>query len=46
MLLMPDPTTAFIDPVLEVPTLSIICDVADPITRQPYSRNPATLREG
>ena len=40
MLLMPDPTTAFIDPVLEVPTLSIICDVADPITRQPYSRDP------
>ena len=40
MLLMPDPTTAFIDPGLEVPTLSIICDVADPITRQPYSRDP------
>ncbi len=40
MLLMPDPTTAFIDPILEVPTLSIICDVADPITRQPYSRDP------
>jgi len=40
MLLMPDPTTAFIDPVLEVPTLSIICDVADPIARQPYSRDP------
>ena len=40
MLLMPDPTTAFIDPVLGVPTLSIICDVADPITRQPYSRDP------
>ncbi len=40
MLLMPDPTTAFIDPVLGIPTLSIICDVADPITRQPYSRDP------
>jgi glutamine synthetase len=40
MLLMLDPDTAFIDPVLEVPTLVIICDVYDPITRQPYSRDP------
>lgn len=40
MLLMPDPDTAFIDPILEVPTLAIICDVYDPITRQPYSRDP------
>jgi glutamine synthetase len=40
MLLMLDPGTAFIDPVLEVPTLVIICDVFDPITRQPYSRDP------
>lgn len=40
MLLMPDPTTAFVDSVLEVPTLAIICDVYDPVTRQPYSRDP------
>lgn len=40
MLLMLDPGTAFIDPVLEVPTLVVICDVYDPITRQPYSRDP------
>src|SRR5688500_4088222 len=33
MLLFPDPATAFVDPVLKVPTLSIICDVADPLTR-------------
>src|SRR5690348_13026661 len=32
MLLMPDPTTAFVDPVLEVPTLSLVCDIYDPIT--------------
>src|SRR5688572_19023685 len=38
MLLLPDPTSAFIDPVLEVPTLAIVCDVADPITLQKYSR--------
>ena len=40
MLLMVDPNTAFVDPVLEVPTLAIICDVYDPITRQPYTRDP------
>ncbi len=40
MLLMLDPNTAFLDPVLEVPTLVIFCDVYDPITRQPYSRDP------
>ncbi len=40
MLLMLDPNTAFVDPVLEVPTLAIICDVYDPITRQPYTRDP------
>ena len=40
MLLMLDAETAFIDPVLEVPTLAIVCDVYDPITRDPYSRDP------
>src|SRR5207253_4444795 len=40
MLLIPDPSTAIVDPVLRVPTLSISCDVIDPITRQPYSRDP------
>ena len=40
MLLMLDPETAFLDPIFEVPTLSIICDVYDPMTREPYSRDP------
>ena len=40
MLLIPDVTTAFVDPIFQVPTLDIICDVYDPITRQPYSRDP------
>ncbi|MBI2918861.1 MAG: type I glutamate--ammonia ligase [Chloroflexi bacterium] len=40
MLLMPDPTTAFVDPILKVPTLSIICNVRDPMTGKPYSRDP------
>ncbi|MBN1995664.1 MAG: type I glutamate--ammonia ligase [Anaerolineae bacterium] len=40
MILIPDPTTAFVDPIFEVPTLVIMCDVYDPVTRQPYSRDP------
>ncbi|MCE5259553.1 MAG: type I glutamate--ammonia ligase [Chloroflexi bacterium] len=40
MLLMPDPASAFIDPIFEVPTLDIVCDVYDPVTLQPYGRDP------
>jgi glutamine synthetase len=40
MLLMPDPTTAFLDPTLDVPTLVIMCDVAEPGSREPYTRDP------
>jgi glutamine synthetase len=40
MLLVPDPATAFVDPVLSVPTLSIICDVYDPVSGEPYTRDP------
>jgi len=39
MILIADPTTAFKDPVLEVPTMDILCDIYDPITREPYSRD-------
>ena len=40
MLVVPDPTTAKIDPFYEEPTLVLICDIADPLTREPYSRDP------
>ncbi|HEY9442964.1 MAG TPA: type I glutamate--ammonia ligase [Gemmatimonadales bacterium] len=40
MLLIPDVSTAFVDPVLTVPTLSLTCDIYDPITLEPYSRDP------
>ncbi len=40
MLLVPDPSTAFMDPFGETPTLVMICDVIDPITRQHYERDP------
>lgn len=40
MLLVPDPGTAIVDPALDVPTLSIICDIRDPVTGSSYSRDP------
>jgi glutamine synthetase len=40
MVLLPDPSTALIDPFHEQKTLSIVCNVIDPITRDSYSRDP------
>ncbi len=40
MLLIPDPTTAFMDPFAETPTLVMYGDVIDPITKQHYERDP------
>jgi glutamine synthetase len=40
MLVVPDATTAVLDPFCQVPTLSLICNIVDPITKQPYSRDP------
>ncbi|MFN7924185.1 MAG: type I glutamate--ammonia ligase [Bryobacteraceae bacterium] len=40
MLLIPDPNTAMVDPFCEVPTLTMVCGVIDPITRQSYERDP------
>ncbi len=40
MLLMPDPNTAMMDPFTELPTLSLICNIKDPITGQSYTRDP------
>jgi glutamine synthetase len=40
MVLLPDPATALIDPFHEQKTMSIVCNVIDPITREQYSRDP------
>ena len=41
MLVVPDPTTAVMDPFCTtVPTLSLLCDIADPMTKEGYSRDP------
>lgn len=43
MLVVPDPTTAILDPFTAAPTLSLICDIVHPGpkgTKNPYSRDP------
>ncbi len=43
MTLIPDPSTAVVDPFYTEATLSLICDVIDPITNKPYNRCPRTI---
>ena len=43
MLLLPQPDTAFVDPFTEIPTLCMICNVQDPITREDYTRDPRNV---
>lgn len=45
MLLIPNPETAMVDPFIQVPTLSLICSIVDPITREGYSRDPRYIAE-
>src|SRR5260370_22807177 len=45
MLVIPDPTTAWIDIFNVEPTLSLICTIVDPITREPYDRDPRGVAE-
>lgn len=40
MILFPDLTTAYVDPFFSRPTLTLKCDIADPITREPYANDP------
>jgi glutamine synthetase len=40
MLLIPDAATAIVDPFTAAPTLSLICDIRDPVTGDPYEKDP------
>ncbi|MBB5015480.1 type I glutamate--ammonia ligase [Rehaibacterium terrae] len=40
MVLLPDASTAFVDPFMADPTLVMVCDILDPATMQAYSRDP------
>ncbi len=45
MMLVADPETAVVDPCLKIRTLSMICDVVDPVTRQRYTRDPRFIAQ-
>ncbi len=45
MLIIPDPNTMFMDKFIESPTLSLICDVYEPATREKYSRCPRNIAQ-
>jgi glutamine synthetase len=45
MIVLPDPTTAMMDPFMKVPTLSLLCNIADPITKEKYSRDPRYIAQ-
>ena len=45
MLVIPDPATAVMDPFTEHPTLSLICNIVDPITKERYTRDPRAIAQ-
>lgn len=45
MAMVPDPDTAWIDPFMEEPTLSLICSIKEPRTGEPYSRDPRSIAQ-
>ncbi|MCK6479205.1 MAG: type I glutamate--ammonia ligase [Planctomycetes bacterium] len=45
MLVIPDPTSAFIDPFMVHPTMVLICSVKDPITHEDYPRAPRNIAQ-
>jgi len=40
MTMIPDASTAKLDPFYAIPTISVVCSIFDPITKQAYSRDP------
>jgi len=45
MTMVLDPTTAWIDPFMAEPTLSVVCSIKEPRTNEPYSRCPRTIAQ-
>jgi len=43
MLVVPEANTAFLDPFTKEPTLVMICNIQDPITKEDYSRDPRNI---
>src|SRR5690349_21508850 len=45
MLAMPDPDTAFLEPFMAEPTLSLTCTIAETGTKEPYNRDPRGIAQ-
>ena len=45
MLVIPDPTTAKMDPFFEAETLVLIGNIVDPVTRESYTRDPRYIAQ-
>ncbi len=45
MLIIPDPDTMFVDQFIIEPTVSLICDVYEPATKEKYSRCPRNIAQ-
>ncbi|MFQ5780435.1 MAG: type I glutamate--ammonia ligase [Nitrospiria bacterium] len=45
MLVIPDPSTAMMDPFTKTPTLSVICNIKDPILNEFYTKDPRHIAE-
>ncbi|MBI3805744.1 MAG: type I glutamate--ammonia ligase [Nitrospirae bacterium] len=45
MLAVPDPNSAIMDPFTKIPTLSVVCNIKDPIRNEPYPRDPRYIAQ-
>ncbi len=45
MIIIPDPATMFLDPFVDIPTVSLVCDVYEPATKEKYSRCPRNIAQ-
>lgn len=45
MLAIPDPATAIMDPFTKIPTLSVVCNIQDPVTGQLYPKDPRYIAQ-
>ncbi|MBF0567191.1 MAG: glutamine synthetase beta-grasp domain-containing protein, partial [Nitrospirae bacterium] len=45
MLVLPDASTTMLDPFRQYPTISLICNILDPITKEPYTRDPRYIAQ-
>ncbi|NNL78163.1 MAG: type I glutamate--ammonia ligase [Desulfobacterales bacterium] len=45
MLVIPDAETAKMDPFYNAPTLVLVCNIVDPVTREPYTRDPRNIAQ-